>query len=58
MVMTMKDMRDVGDVEITVSVDGRSLWVNVDGQCVCRIQNAKDIKVDDLRPEDYRGAAR
>ena len=44
----MKDLRDVYAVEVQVVKEGKNnstVWVNVDGVCVTRIQVAKNVLI-------------
>lgn len=38
-----------GGVSVAISVDGRRLWVNVDGVSVMRISNIPYLELDDAR---------
>ncbi len=42
-------------VEISVSSDGYSLWINIDGQCVLRVQDMKSLTYDNAYMEQNHG---
>ena len=51
----MKDIRGSKAVEILISPDGKTLWVNAEGQedevCVLRIQEIGQLNLIDYRKE-------
>jgi len=38
-------------VEVKIRHDGGVLWINVDGKCVCRVSQIKEIEVQDERED-------
>lgn len=44
----MKDLNSE-TVEIQISYDGKTLWINVDGKCELRASGVKQIHIDDAR---------
>jgi len=51
-VMTeMIDLRG-GPVEVRISSDSKTLWVNGAGGCILRIQGIESLHVDDMRSSD------
>ena len=39
------------NVSITINQAGNIVWVNVDGMCRLRVTKAKEIEIEDKRPE-------
>ncbi len=42
---------DGEQIGVEIAVDGKKLWVNVNGQCVMRLSGITEIQIDDRRPE-------
>jgi hypothetical protein len=43
------DVNDPATVEIVISDDGKTLWLNVDGDCHCRCYRIGGLSIDDRR---------
>jgi len=48
------DLRDVKheEIEIKISSDGKSIWINTEERCIVRIQKIKSISLNDERTGD------
>jgi len=54
----MKDMTVPEIVEITVRDDGKVVWVNVDGECVLRCSQIKNLRIEDNQKNTVREITR
>ena len=43
------DLRDVELLCISISADGKTVWVNADRRCVLRVQEITHLELDDRR---------
>lgn len=43
------DLRDVELLVISISDDGKTVWVNADHRCVLRVQQIEHLESDDRR---------
>ena len=48
MVDSMKDISDPDNLEVQISGDKKTLWINVDGICVFRASRIKNFFLTDL----------
>lgn len=51
------DIVEPTDVQIVIRDDGRTVWVNVEGRCVCRVGRipAGNLFIEDMREEQKNG---
>ena len=46
---SFKDVVDVEFLEIKISEDGRTVWINNEEKCLFRAREIKQIQIDDMR---------
>lgn len=51
---SMIDVYKPDTVQVEISGHGTTLWINVDGQCVCRIQHMTHLDIIDGRKSTTR----
>jgi hypothetical protein len=51
--MTQQDINDAEVVEVEVSRDGKTVWVNINGECVVRCNKPEKVVLRDGRPDGF-----
>lgn len=45
----LRDITNAGNVELQISNDGKTIWINIDGMCKLRVCKIKRLAVRDDR---------
>jgi len=46
---SFKDLENIDFLQIRISSDGKTVWVNNEEKCLFRVQNIRQIEIDDGR---------
>lgn len=49
---SFKDLVDIEFLQIRISADGKTVWINNEEKCLFRAQNIKQIQIDDGRKKE------